>query len=1264
MSGDHPSLSPVDVEPWVAAASRDYRQQSKNKLWSAATRTALASLKGASDYQELLRRTDEHLAEITRARSALQRVRARVEEAADWHDTAGCFCDIWLERRRRDVLREAERSPGQGRRAWLDAYARALALDGYDACRRLTLQPWARTAVDEDLGLLARFRTGAVALKDGRPGDAVAMLTELAEDSRGRGEASPHARAVAMVLLARIHLYRLSDVRTARSWCARGLGLKPDEGRLHAVRGECLRADGSLEEAEQAFLSAIDADRSLSDGYVGMGLVSQDRRRWHQSRDWYDDALDAAGDDAALGLLLAPAPGNLYWQLGRRLRTHEPARALEALDCALRLGVAWWKGHPKRKVFADRGDILLLLERRGEAAASYYEAGRRYCWIGEARAGLPLLRRACELDPEHAPARWQLSDALRLLSYRPDFPYVDQELAQEAADLWDRGLRIRRPDESTAWAFLTRALLNEQFEKLTSRLGACYWETVRLLEQAVLLSPSYATAWAYLGQHHRLLGNLATARHATERALAIDPSDLSALEQHAAVLLQQADYAGAEQFALRRLDRAREPFPELVAATAMLMSGRSEQALEVLDDALAAVPDDVELRSWRALAHSVAGHPDAAREDHERVWGHRTGPLPRDLRPLVARAALHLGHVDAAVEHCTALHDVDVHGSAPLAGGLGLALLVRRSRDDVAHAAHLLRSGIEATQQPHPLRVLSDLLVPATRALAGPRLTDEDRAMLADVSRLARARSDVLVQHPRTAAQELADVLAAEVSDATDDRRLAAAAGLARLALDERRAEEAADRYAVLVQAGDVPEAECGLLRAAERLRDELDARGPERLDSVGEDALRLARLLEEAAPGQRQLLAELRARAGMSALLCRDTSRDRAQLSAVAQLLPAEAAAVVTAAAGQQLMSSPAQYWLAVDRLRELAVEPDVPTGDADHLLASAQRLDLSRLLPVSAAHVDPTAVFPIPPPLVLRLGEQLFAAPRSHHLDDALARLRDRVEADTGVRMPSVLVEPDPELPPSGYAIDVRGPVRSGVLPDAGSAVSTAVDELEVHVRRRLPTLLRLDDVAAMVTAGPSRTGNEWDSASLLRLYRALQSLVADGVRLTADVLATLAEQVQVHDAPEAAARARLRHRGQLPGNAPDVARTSLPPTLTTRLEDGLQAGAPDRWQLPRAQAVALLADVRTWSGARPGGPPQAVVVPSGELRPFAARLLAAALPGVPIVCEEEQHGRDGLVAGEPQPGEAVAATARADAAAPGAPGARPRGVGPARQ
>ena len=251
------------------------------------------------------------------------------------------------------------------------------------------------------------------------------------------------------------------------------------------------------------------------------------------------------------------------------------------------------------------------------------------------------------------------------------------------------------------------------------------------------------------------------------------------------------------------------------------------------------------------------------------------------------------------------------------------------------------------------------------------------------------------------------------------------------------------------------------------------------------------------------------------------------------------------------------------------------------------------------------------------------------SAELEEAISKLRERIEAEMGVRVPWVYAVaarrlPDRQVDVRLYARRIGSTVLSGA-PE--SWVPRVMEELEDRVRGALFRLVSVDDVALWLEGWDvsNRDAPTWEPADpradRLRLARVLRMLLREGVSVSnREVIAgVVRSRVDVDKRDESVTLNTLRQvRNKLGRAALGVGADTVVIPLPAELEERVAAGLPTErpvWELPRQRAHQLVAELRAWLRAQPVSP-GAVSVADGRVRPFVWRLLAAERPAVRVV------------------------------------------------
>lgn len=272
--------------------------------------------------------------------------------------------------------------------------------------------------------------------------------------------------------------------------------------------------------------------------------------------------------------------------------------------------------------WAYLGDMFWDLDARDEALHAYEQATSR----GSDAPDVALRLADLYADEErfHEAAE-QFERAGRLA---PSDPHIWMAVAEAwmGLDEWDRAVRAAERtvglagDDPDAWSLLGAA----------RREAGELAEALEAFEKARNLDPDNAVQWLNLGGLQLELGLADEARQSYQRAASLDSSEVEAFNGMVVAAFDLGDLEMAERLArraveiapenpdslynlgvvalsMRRAEQARQAFararelepsnPHLTAglATAVLLEGHVDEALELLDEALELVHDDAEL---------------------------------------------------------------------------------------------------------------------------------------------------------------------------------------------------------------------------------------------------------------------------------------------------------------------------------------------------------------------------------------------------------------------------------------------------------------------------------------------------------------------------------------------------------------------------------------------------------------------------------------------------------------------------------------------
>ena len=757
----------------------------------------------------------EHVEIAGRWVTALEDALGAVEEAARRASLRRFEPEAWP--LRRNALADAfELGPDSAVSKWIASYADALAHWQLEFCERLAAEPFAlppRAAHLHDL-----LQTATAAIREERFGDAEPLLEYLVDPSDGYVlPLADETRALLLVMLGRIEIYDVEQPAEALAHLSEAARLAPDDARTRAALGDLHRSRGESDEAHARYEAAIAASPGSPQGYVGMGLLAEDRGWWDEADDWYEQAMPPLTDvDAvqqfrrALRALRAPASGNVYLELARSVRKVDLEVALDALDRALELGMNRGGTWADRVAHKLRGSVLADLGRTSEAAAAYHEAGWRFYSEGEFAVAAECFEQADALSPGEPETLRYWSDTLLVLSQRDEPPYVDRGFLDRALDISDAALRAGGPvDAASSWAYVSRARMLDRLGLVQpdDRWGLA-WEAIVLVERALLHNDDDAFRWAVLAQFLRGAGIETNALLAAARAVELGPDNAVALEEQAATNANLGNLIEAERAidARRRIDT--NPWHDAVKAFTLLYRGEPAAALPLLDGAVAAVPADLWYRELRGVCHDLLGNREQAEADNRFLWDQRADANEGDLSR-IASAGSFLGKHEEALKILDALA-VDPSQEAGVRRAIALD---RLAAGDLARADSELATLVDSARNAFELRSLELDFGSIVRRTRGRHDGPAIAAFVDAWTPRVLARADE-VDRPNSPVDELEAVIAKERAG-RGWPWVGAQAVLARVHRQEGRAEEAAAAYtALLGEPERFPEAAVALASA------------------------------------------------------------------------------------------------------------------------------------------------------------------------------------------------------------------------------------------------------------------------------------------------------------------------------------------------------------------------------------------------------------------------------------------------------------------
>jgi tetratricopeptide (TPR) repeat protein len=361
--------------------------------------------------------------------------------------------------------------------------------------------------------------------------------------------------------------------------CAKGAG--GDLVRWWRIRADVLRAQGNAPGAFDAYKQAVTLDPSNLTALERFATLLDTEQRFEEAARVWQQAADARPYDGRLKVNLALAVRS----------AGDNQRAWTAVKEAIEQGVY---GEDRARAFLLRAELADILQApHDELVEAYYEAGRQSYGKGDLNQALHWLDRATGLDTRHQDARWYRADTLRRRASLPKFPYWDADLLAEAGNYWRATLAFGPPNRDVAWSYVSGALIadGEGIFSSSGKRAALVWEAVAYLERSLVLDERNIYAWINLSRLHRVVGNNATALIASERALQIDPDDLSAIDERIGALANLGDAKGARDLIDKRLQREPTTWAEGANAFILYLEDHLPAAVEQIGRVIEADPE-------------------------------------------------------------------------------------------------------------------------------------------------------------------------------------------------------------------------------------------------------------------------------------------------------------------------------------------------------------------------------------------------------------------------------------------------------------------------------------------------------------------------------------------------------------------------------------------------------------------------------------------------------------------------------------------------
>jgi tetratricopeptide (TPR) repeat protein len=694
-----------------------------------------------------------------------------------------------------EIEHSFKRNPKEGAAKWLQTYAEALLRWDLDLCNKLIEEDFPFTL--EDAAIPVLFRKGTQALQTGDYRSALEMLEYLVSISSARTSPSPldsTTQARVIVQIGRIHLFQENNTSEALQRFDQAKKLAAEDACVSAALGDYYRAAAEWRDARLQYQRSVYSSVDEPFGYLGMALLSDSQKLWDEALSWYKQAVQitfskfSSEDDINLRREVTPEEYS---------DPEISARVLDYLMRTVRLET--------KDASVDRMDIYgrllaIISEAAGkaeEAAEAFYQSGQIFMQLNEVQAALDLFARANSLNEKYVPTYWSLADAWRILSPR------DIEGLKKSQEFWERGLAIEPPDIPYSWAYVTRALINQQRTQIPDgEKEILSWEGITYLERAILLDDMETYRWAYLSDFYSNLYLRYCALHASEKAIKGNPSDPVAIEKSAVALLDTGYLGKADEAVNKVLEsNPKSVLSRYLRAHINYSQGEYQATLDLLNDIFIDVPlpHSVALLPLHALSNEMLFQEDQALHDYELIWEHR-GDVGNE--PFIAWAAYQLGRVDEAFDILeNLLHNAHQAGSAHR--NLGFLYLYRgdleRGEQELNHGIDV---AIHAQELDELLNVGFPLLERSQKRLLSTHEWDQVLRRIKEKIKRRREELDTPFPSPYELAEAAEQELLQMMQSCTqgDPSWVGVHAGLARLYLENAKLDMSASEYLLLSQ--------------------------------------------------------------------------------------------------------------------------------------------------------------------------------------------------------------------------------------------------------------------------------------------------------------------------------------------------------------------------------------------------------------------------------------------------------------------------------
>ena len=504
---------------------------------------------------------------------------------------------------------------------------------------------------DPDNAMRAQVGLARIALAEGEPAQALALLDPIADDARESSDYW-HARAIASALSGE-HEAAAEAFSMAAATVLDSLGTQ--RLRYQAGEVESLLALGRLEQAREKATALYNrADKHPLTNYL-MARVELQSGNPRQALA-HGQAMLASQPNASVAHMIVGAAHLALEQATQAERHLERAVSADPnnvnarrLLAQLRLGLQSPDG---------------ALEALGPMTADTVDpglaqlAGVASVRAGDAESAVSIFRRQVEQDPSDDQARSLLAVSLmaagRIEEARAELAQVSGADAamRQRADLIEVSAHLQAGSMPEARATASALASGRPADaSLRSVLGGLFLSAGHAddarswFEDSLRIEPANSAAQFNLGRIEAATGNLAAARELFMGVIEANPNNSAAL----AAVAQLDWFAGERDRALQFLEQARSANPgdsasRILLANYLRETGRDDEAREVASEAVMISPES-------AAAHDALGRAWVTADAQEALASfreaHRLEPTAPSYLVNVARAELALGEADA-----------------------------------------------------------------------------------------------------------------------------------------------------------------------------------------------------------------------------------------------------------------------------------------------------------------------------------------------------------------------------------------------------------------------------------------------------------------------------------------------------------------------------------------------------------------------------------------------------------------------------------------